>query len=405
VSDTLPAMDLSKAKAVESGSNDDETTTTTIENDDEVTRFVPNEAADGYATFADSASLAEGINEEVMGNDPLYKTFDLKWSQTLEDYPEVVQTADDPSEQDKLALLHNLTKGTFGGLQSDLNEGYGPGWDTDKTPPKPYENKESNKTPYLRINNDLPAFDTELLTDEEVSILEDEGMDMDNYGFDRSVTGPRLPRINGKQVPVLVEDGDEVMETIEMLESIDLDEVTYCPENGELQGTPTLGPSGDESETEKVAESTTEESDEDYAEAEKEEDPEANAAFLAKNPEATNDFTANGVKAAKKHIDSMKTLQVMRRVEADGDTRSTALNAIKSRIKALDGDDEETEEETETEADDDPVESEDGEMTLEEVANLYDFSDIERDAVKFRVENDDKEGDTIEEAAKIVSEM
>lgn len=395
-------MDLSKAKAVESGSNDDETTTTTIENDDEVTRFVPNEAADGYATFADSASIAEGINEEVMGNDPLYKTFDLKWSQTLEDYPEVVQTADDPSEQDKLALLHNLAKGTFGGLQSDLNEGYGPGWDSDKTPPKPYENKESNKTSYLRINNDLPAFDTELLTDEEVSILEDEGMDMDNYGFDRSVTGPRLPRINGKQVPILVEDGDEVMETIEMLESINLDEVTYCPENGELQGTPTLGPSedSDESDSGKVEEATTEESDEDYAEAETD-DPKANAAFLAKNPEATNDFTANGVRSAKKHIDSEKTLQVMRRVEADGDTRSTALDAIKSRIKTVSGDDEETEEESEVEADDDPVESEDEEMTVEKAAMLYDFSEIERDAVEYRVQN----GASPEEAAKAVSEL
>jgi hypothetical protein len=316
-------MDLSKAKAFEAGSTEAETTTN--DDSDEVTRFQSNESAEGYALFADSQSITEGISTTVLNNAPIYEVFDLEWGQDLEDYPDIVEGVD-ATKQQKLSLVHNLAKSTFGDRQSNLNSGYGMGWDTDKTPPKVYQNK--NKVHYLRVFMDLPSFDHEILDGGEVAELEAEGLDMDDFGFNRSVIGPCLPKINGERVPILVEDGDEVMETLEMLDSIDWDEVTYCEENGTLQGTPSLGPS--ESDSDKGG------SDEggNYGKTDE-------VFNLAENPERVNEVRVSDLKGQGPdefnvtNISNQRTLQLLIRHESEGNTRKGAMERLKERRDAL----------------------------------------------------------------------
>ena len=367
-------MDLSKAKAVEAGSNDDETTTTTQSG--EVTRFEANESADGYAAFGDSASIAKAISKTVLDNGEFYKTFDLEWGQDLEDYPDMVEEADDPSPQEKLALVHHLAKGSFGDRQSNLNSGYGMGWDSSKTPPKVYENK--NKVHYLRVNNDLPTFDTETLSGEEVAELENEGLDMENYGFDRSVIGPYLPKINGERVPILVENGDEVMKALEMLDSIDWDELTYCEEDGDLQGTPSLGSS----------ESDSDDSDEVFN--------------LAENPERVNEVNVTHLRGQGpeefnvSNIDNRRTIQLLIRYESEGKTRKGAMERLKQRRSALKGDDDADEEPSpETTSNDNEVVADGGDD--------YEWSEADKELMTTLIQSGQAEG--IPEAKEIIKDQ
>lgn len=389
-------MDLSKAKAVEDGSNNDETTTTTQSG--EVTRFEANESADGYAAFGDSASIAKTISKTVLDNGEFYKTFDLEWGQDLEDYPDMVEEVDDPSPQEKLALVHHLAKGSFGDRQSNLNSGYGMGWDSSKTPPKVYENK--NKVHYLRVNNDLPTFDTETLSGEEVAELENEGLDMENHGFDQSVIGPYLPKINGERVPILVEDGDEVMKALEMLDSINWDELTYCEENGDLQGTPSLGPS--ESDSDKGEKSDLM----DGVEMDSEDDEVFN---LAENPERVNEVNVTDLRGQGpeefnvSNIDNRRTIQLLVRYESEGNTRKGAMERLKQRRSALKGDDDNDEEPSPEATSNDNEVVADGGVSPEKIQKIFGFSDLEMDGVKRRAKTG--QADSLKEAAKQVADL
>jgi len=337
-------MNLSNAIAAEeAGSTEAETTTTS---DDEIP-FEANESTEGYALFADSASLVEAISVKIFGNDPVYSL--LEWGMDLEDYEEIV-AENDLNGQQKLDLLHKLAKSTFGGRQSELNEGYGMGWNTDQSPPKVYDNDKVDHVPYLDVFSNLPAFDHETLDGGEIDGLENpeidgaEALDMDDFGFDRSIKGPQLPVINEERVPILFEEGNEVVTMLEMLDSINWDEVTYCPKDGELQGTPSLGPS--------EAEESTDKGEEEISEAE------ANAVKLAANPETVKEYTVNDLKKAATHITNLRVIQTMLRVESDNDPRSSAMDRLKERRNALQGSDEddEADAEEENEASDDEAE-------------------------------------------------
>jgi hypothetical protein len=376
-------MDLSKAKAVEAGSNDDETTTTTQSG--EVTRHQPNEVADGYAAFSDSSALVEAISTQVLDNEPSYKVFDIKWEHDLEDYPDIVEGVE-ATKQQKLVLIHKLTKSTFGAKQSELNSGYGMGWDNDKSPPKPYKNKEGGKVHYLSSHPSLSTFDHETLGGEEVAELENEGLDMENHGFDRSVIGPYLPKINGKRVPIIVEDGDEVMKALEMLDSIDWDEVTYCEENGELQGTPSLGPS--ESDSDKGGEVKTDNSDEVFN--------------LAENPERVNEVNVTHLRGQGpeefnvSNIDNRRTIQLLVRYESEGKTRKGAMERLKQRRSALKKErNEEDEPSPETTSDDTEVVADGGDD--------YEWSEADKELMTTLIQSGQAEG--IPEAKEIIKDQ
>jgi len=335
-------MDLSNAIAAEEAGSTETTTTTTTSDESEIP-FESNESTEGYALFADSASLVGAISTEVFGNDPVYSL--LEWGMDLEDYAEIVEE-NDLNGQQKLDLLHKLAKSTFGGRQSDLNEGYGMGWDTDESPPKPYVNGEVNHVPYLDVFSELPSFDHDTLDGGEIDQLESEGLDMDNFGFDRSIKGPQLPKINGERVPILFEEGDEVTTMLEMLNSINFDEVTYGKEKGSLQGPPTLGPDGasSEADTDKVAAATTKSNNKKLGEEE------AKEINFAENPERVSEVSVNALKGVVTDIDSLRTIQTMLRVEKENGDRTSATDRLEQRrnkLQSSEEDDEEDDEEAE----------------------------------------------------------
>lgn len=349
----MSGLDLSGSIAAEQSGNNTEATTTSEESE---IPFEANESTEGYALFGNSDKLVGAISTEVFDNDPVYSLLD--WGMNLEDYEEIVEE-NDLNGQQKLDLIHKLAKGTFGERQGNLNEGYGMGWDTDKSPPKVYDNGKVDHVPYLDVFDNLPAFDHDTLDEGEIASLESEGLNMDDFGFDRSVAGPQLPVINGERVPILFEDGDEVVKLLKMLDSIDFDEVTYCPENGSLQGTPSLGDS--EGETVETSSQVTE-----------------GDINLAVNPEEVGEVYVKPMEEQLEGISSERTIETMLRSEQEGKSRSTAVDAIEDRLEEVQSSDEE---------DIGTEDSSDEEVTIEEVATLFDLSDIEAEAVQHRVES------------------
>lgn len=354
-------IDLSSSIAAESGT-DTETTTTTDDSEESIP-FEPNESTEGYALFANSASFVGAISTEIFGNDPVYSL--LEWGMDLNDYPEIVEE-NNLNDQQKLDLLHKLAKSTFGGKQSELNEGYGMGWDTDESPPKVYDNDEVNHVPYLDVYSDLPAFNHDTLDDGEImelenpSINEAEALDMDDFGFDRSVEGPQLPVINGERVPIIVQNGDEVKTMLEMVNSIDWEGVTHCEKNGSLQGTPTLGSSEDN--TEKPAEESSDE-----------------VIDYQSNPERIGEVNANILASGDRsvrHIDSLRTIQTLLSKESDGKARSTVMDVLKKTRTRLQGDDEE---------------SDDSEAVDATGTQLSELSDIDKQLVLTLLDNEEVE--------------
>lgn len=257
----------------------------------------------------------------VFGNDPVWSA--IEWGDDLGDYQQIVEE-NDFNKQQKLDLLTKLTKATFGARQSEKNEGYGMGWNTDgEGPPTVYDNEKVDHIPYLDVYSDLSAFDHTTLSEDEIEQLESKGLDMADYGFNESVEGPQLPVIDGERFPLVVEEGDEVEKALRLLNSIDWDEVTYCPKDGSLQGTPSLGPSeeGDiEVNTDKVAESNTGGNTE---------------VNLAENPEAISEVNVSDIRSEVTDITSLRSLKTMLRAEREGKNRSSAISRLEERISAV----------------------------------------------------------------------
>lgn len=379
-------MDLSNAIAAEeAGSTEAETTTTSTESE---IPFEANESSDGYALFGNSASLVEAISVEVYGNDPVYSL--LEWGMDLEDYEELVEE-NDLNGQQKLDLLHKLAKSTFGGRQSELNEGYGMGWDTNESPPKPYKNSEVDHVPYTDVFGDLPAFEHRTLEGGEIEQLESEGLDMDDFGFNRSITGPQLPCFDGEAFPILYEDGDEVVKMLKMLEAMNIEDATYCPKNGSLQGTPTLGPKDDNEEVE------TEDGDTSGIDGYDERmEADELRPLLAENPTLIGKHRVDEVKATLQGITSSRTLKAMLQAEESQRNRSLTDN-LESRIGVVEGDDEEEASEEEGVSDDEAVEGVE-DASLEEVVAAFGLNDLEKQGVEYRVESG--KADSYTEAAE-----
>jgi len=351
-------MDLSKTLAAEQSTETEANADSSGGSDTSESEipFEPNEGTEGYFLFSEGGSLCTGVTEDIYGYDRVTKH--LSWGDSLEDLEEAgsIEAFCDGAElakQQKLNLLWLLTKGTFGAIQGEKNEGYGMGWNSDHTPPSIYDNDAVDHVPYLDVYSDLPAFDHEALSDEEIEELENpnmegsEGLDMDNYGsLDR---GPVLPRINGERLPIVVEDGDEVQEFLKAIDSIDFDEITYCPEDGDLQGTPSLGPSDETDEAADAEDNTASETD--YADFN-----------LAANPERVTEVRTKALRGDNgspeqlhvSNIDSLRTIQTMLRAEQEGPHRSSAIERIEQRRNALQS----GEESEATESSDDSEESE-----------------------------------------------
>lgn len=114
--------------------------------------------------------------------------------------------------------------------------------------------------------------------------------------------------------------------------------MTYCPKNGELQGTPTLGPEGNSSEKgEEVNQS------EDSEETTSTEYP---SFSLAESPERVNSLNVNTLKGSSEaperlHATALGTKRqiktALRNEEEAENTRKGAVEALESRLDAIQG--------------------------------------------------------------------
>lgn len=323
MSDTFRPMgfDLSGSISAESS------TETTTEDSEEITRFVPNEVIEGYILGGEWARVLEEIREIHDFERP-----SVSWGDNLRDYEAKVEE-NDYNDQQKLQLLGMLFKGTLGAKQSEENEGYGPGWNNDENPPKPYDNENTH---YADVFRHLPAWEWEGLDGGEREVFESEGIDPSELGFDRTNEGPKLPVINGERVPIAVTEGDELQKALKMINTIDFDNLTYCEENGTLQNEPTMGSDGD---TDKVPEKDTD--DEVFN--------------LAENPERVGEVNVTDLRGqgpeelSVANIDSLRTITTVLRAEKEGKNRSSAVSRIGERRNALMGNDEEETTESEDE--------------------------------------------------------
>jgi hypothetical protein len=380
-------MNFDKAMSAAASSSND--TTTTSSNDDEGgIPFEANESTEGYAIFGDTAPLVTAITE-ALGGRPFYRVFEEfdRYNSTLEDFPELVEEASDPTQQEKLDLLYRLVKSTFGDRQGSLNEGYGMGWDTDYSPPKVYDNDEVNHVPYLDVFSDLPAFETRTLSEDEVDELEAQGIDLSDIGIFRDIVGPVIPCLNGEGFPLLVENGDEVEEMVRMIEEMDIDNATFCKKNGELQGTPTLGP---DTENPGQSEESKAEDGDDTEDYDTSMDNDELREVLCGKPTLISEYSVADVKSVLTDITRVRTLrQLLQAEEAQKDRSIT--DRLEQRIRAEDGDEDDeddasTPEEVEDDNDDEPVEGVE-DATLEEVVAAFGLSDLEKQGVQYRVES------------------
>lgn len=344
-------FDLGAAIEAESGNNT-EATTTSNDTSKSGIPYEMNEGTEGYYLFGNSSSLSDAASKKAFGNEGFYKVFDTEdvnensWFDVdLSDYKGLVEGANDPSKQEKLALIHALAKSNFGDIQGMKNSGYGMGWDTDgEGPPTIYDNEKVDHTPYFDVYPNFEAFEMETLSDGEIEMLESNGLDMDNYGPMESHEGPALPVINGERVPVIAETNDDVVKALELLNTIDFSEVTYCEKHGELQGTPTLGPS-ESTDSEKEEEGDS--SDEVYPEN----------IDLAEDPEAVSDLIIAEIEPKVEEIQNKRTLKTMLRAEEESKDRKGAKGAIEVQLESIDGDnDSEATEDTEDSDDSDDIE-------------------------------------------------
>lgn len=318
-------MSIDLRAAIEAESETNTEATTTEEPEESEIPHRPNEVTDGYALMSDVSAFVEDVSMELMGNDPVWGL--IEWEDGIEDYAEIV--TEDLSPMQKLDLIYKLLKSTFGEMQSELNEGYGMGWDTSgEGPPSVYDNEEVEHVPYLDVHSDLEAFASTTLDPGEVEQFEAEGFDMDDYGFDDSIEGPQLPVLQGERVPVVVKDNDEVVDLLKAINQIDFDELTHYPEGGPLQGTPTLNPEGSNGDK---GEGSTNEVDTDEV-------------SLASNPEAVKSFNVNDIRSRVTDIDSLRTINTMIRAEEESDNpRSSALDRLEERRSAIQSDEADTE--------------------------------------------------------------
>lgn len=411
------------------GSNDDN------QSDDDVSEvdFEPNETAGTYITGG--SEYTETLNK-------MRGTTGLEWpsmksNPSMEDYSELRSRHEDVHILNRLTVLAVCAKGEVGEEQNHVND--------------------HSIAEYKEAYPELPEVTWSGLTDDEKEELRNEGIDLEELGFDDDFEGPKLLEIDGERLPLGLEEGD--VEKAERIFGKLPTEPSAHTEDGfrESSDPSVFDP---EADTDKV-EGGDDEGGE--AEAEDDEDDDEPELDLSENPGAVTEANALYVRSAVTDIASEEALREMRRVEQNNDQRSSVIGRIDERLQASDvggaeADDEGgdlidvnlaenpgmigrltleelqvhigditstrtlktlQEEEVhgkdrvgahkqinsrleEVEGSDESDESDDEAPTLDEVVDAYDLSEMETDAVQFRVDND-KASDYGEAARQVTS--
>jgi len=273
----------------------------------------------------------------------------------MDDYSELRSRHEDSHILKRLTVLAVCSKGEIGEEQNEVND--------------------HTVSDYQEAFPDLPATSWSGLTDEEKADFEDDGIDIEELGFDDDFEGPKLLEINGERLPLGLEEGDlEKAERI--LGQIPNDPSAYTEDGFRESSDPSVF--GDSDNTVEVEDEQSTEDTSEYVEF-----------SLAENPERVNEVKVKALRGNNhsperlhvSNIDSLRTIQTALRAETEAEnTRNGAMKRLKGRRSALrsDGGDNE--------------ESDDEEPSLEEVVKTFDLNDMEEDAVQFRVERGKNSG-------------
>jgi len=390
-SDTFePMTELSFATTVEAESDES--------SDDEEIEAEPNETCDIYLSGGDGQASAGAAldampvpdgakytDQDDDGNKVL-RRLKIKGSDNLEDVDRLLEKYHDAEPQQKLFMVYALMKSTFGAMTANKNK-HSVGLKNGEP------NTEGNFASYSDHYRNLEAINWSSLAKEERELFESISVDAGDLGFDPKHRGPKLMVVNGDRLPVVATEGDEHKQLLSIL--ADLPEVpSYDHEDdGFVESSDPsvfdaeLDNGGDLEEASEMADNL--DSDD---EADDEEDLK-----LASNPKRITEATTTQLKSGVNNLTNITNSRVLMKMKSHEEnrnegTRSSVVDRLEERIAAEGkyGDDEDSNADGEADGED---------ITIEQVEVLYDFSDIEMDAVKQRANN----GSSISEAAKTVS--
>lgn len=374
-------------------STDGSSTASTTNDDSEVDPdFQSNETGDLYLGIGDTKAIAgEPLSELPVPDDAKYtKTVEdddgneevqlaelkIYSDDTLEDAGRLLEKYSDAIEQQRLHMVFALAKSTLGKMQRDNSHSIGL-TDDGKAPEEHYEESCS----YALWSKDLPTIHWEGLDGGERDGLEDLGVDPSAVGFDAAFGGPKIPVIDGERLPIFATEGAEAIEAAEMMLGLPDEPSAYTDDGFQESSDPSVFDG--EVDTEKGG-SPSPSSSEESKETDDEWNSEVN---FAEEPERIGEALAENIKADATNIDSLRTIKTLRREEMNHKDRGSVLDRLRSRKSAI---------ESEREAEDDDDDEEDN--SLEDIVEMFDLSDIQTQAVRFRV-NEDK-ADSYEEAAE-----
>lgn len=269
-------------------------------NSDDVSEadFDANELAELYIQAAEYAATLAEMRE---ANDIGWPS--MESNPSMEQYPDLRSRHEDSHIAKRLTVLAVCAKGELGEEQNNVND--------------------HTVSDYEDAYPDLPETNWSGLTDDEREALRDEGIDLEELGFDDDFEGPKLLEVDGERLPLGLEEGD-----VEKAERI-FGKLPTEPSADTADG---FRESSDPTVFDAEANTDNAETVEDSDDSDDEE-PELN---LAANPAAVTEANAVYVRSAVTDISSERTLQEMRRVEQNNDQRSSVIGRIEERLNASD---------------------------------------------------------------------
>jgi hypothetical protein len=271
--------------------------------------FDANELAELYIEASEyAATLAEmreanDIGWPSMESDP-----------SMEQYSDLRSRHEDSHIAKRLTVFAVCAKGELGEEQNHVND--------------------HSISDYEESYPELPRTTWSGLNDDEKEMLRDEGIDLEELGFDDDFDGPKLLEVDGERLPLGLEEGD--VEKAERIFGKLPTEPSAATEDGFRESSdPAVFGDADSSEesTDKVVDDDSEDDAEAVEDSEAEDEPELD---LAENPAAVTEANALYVRSAVTDITSKRTLQRMKRVEETNDNRSSVIGRIEERLNASD---------------------------------------------------------------------
>lgn len=269
--------------------------------------YAPNETADLYLSFGD---WKRTISQIIEATDGLEVPTFSPGSHSLEEADDLMAAVNDHHPMVALWAVSAVGKADLGERQANENS-HGIGLDTS-------EGVAPRKGYYADVFRSLPTIETAGLEAGEKQEFHDNGVDPEALGFNPKAQGPMLPVVDGERVPIAVDSIEDVLDALDLLSGLPSEPSTF-------------------------------DADEDTSEV---------------NP---SNHTVSELRDVLQNVDSVDTLNDILEAEESGKDRTTAKEAIESRISSVEGS---------TESDDSEVELDDDSDAAEYAAFLIEEKDV-----------------------------